>query len=99
MAIIGPARVFGGNLDPQLVSRLFADMETNPDQLPVLQHCLMRMWFQAAKRLGVNPEQAESITLTLEDYATVERLFCNPSNSSKSRSILPVKKTICSERT
>jgi energy-coupling factor transporter ATP-binding protein EcfA2 len=51
-AIVGPARVFGGDVDPILVNRLLNDMGEDPDQLPLLQHVLRRMW---ERRGGPNP--------------------------------------------
>ncbi len=46
-AITKPARVFGANVDPALVNRLLNEMSSDPNQLPLLQHCLMRMWSKA----------------------------------------------------
>ncbi len=46
--IIEPAQVLDGKLDAALVNRLLNDLRGDPDQLPVLQHALMRMWMQAA---------------------------------------------------
>ena len=43
-AIVGPARVFGGEIDADLVNKLLNETGTDPNQLPVLQHLLMRMW-------------------------------------------------------
>ncbi|MDM8524858.1 hypothetical protein QUF80_15930 [Desulfococcaceae bacterium HSG8] len=43
-AIAGPAAQFDKTVDPYLVSRLLNDMKADPDQLPLLQHALMRMW-------------------------------------------------------
>jgi tetratricopeptide (TPR) repeat protein len=43
-AIVGPARVFDGDVAPDLVNRLLNQMGTDPDQLPLMQHLLMRMW-------------------------------------------------------
>jgi hypothetical protein len=43
-AIVGPARVFGGDVAFDLVNRLLNQMGTDPDQLPLMQHLLMRMW-------------------------------------------------------
>jgi hypothetical protein len=42
-AIVGPARLFSGEIEPPLVNRLLNDFGTDPDQLPLLQHALMRM--------------------------------------------------------
>ncbi|RAV97986.1 nSTAND1 domain-containing NTPase [Pseudochryseolinea flava] len=44
MAIEGPVAVAGGRISQRLVKRLLADLGTNQDQLPVLQHALMRTW-------------------------------------------------------
>jgi WD40 repeat protein len=43
-AITGPVAVCGGEIAPRLVNRLLNDMGDNPDQLPILQHALMRAW-------------------------------------------------------
>ena len=50
-AIVGPARVCGGEVDPVLVNRLLNEISPDPDQLPVLQHALMRMWRQMLTKL------------------------------------------------
>jgi WD40 repeat protein/energy-coupling factor transporter ATP-binding protein EcfA2 len=39
-----PARKFNGEIEPILVNHLLNEMRNDPDQLPVLQHALMRMW-------------------------------------------------------
>jgi WD40 repeat protein/energy-coupling factor transporter ATP-binding protein EcfA2 len=44
LAIEGPVRVGGGAIAPRLVQRLLADVADDPDQLPILQHALMRTW-------------------------------------------------------
>ncbi|ETR67723.1 MAG: hypothetical protein OMM_11286, partial [Candidatus Magnetoglobus multicellularis str. Araruama] len=43
-AIEGPASFFGAEVCPKLVNVLLNDMGHDMDQLPVLQHALMRMW-------------------------------------------------------
>lgn len=43
-AIAGPVAVGGGTIAPRLVSRLLNDVGDDPDQLPILQHALMRTW-------------------------------------------------------
>ncbi len=43
-AITGPIAVCGADITPRLVNRLLNDMGDNPDQLPILQHALMRTW-------------------------------------------------------
>lgn len=43
-AITGPVAVGGGTITPRLVLRLLNDIGDDHDQLPVLQHALMRSW-------------------------------------------------------
>lgn len=43
-AIAGPAAVFHKTYAPELLVRLLNDIGDNPDQLPILQHALMRTW-------------------------------------------------------
>lgn len=44
MAIEGPVAVGGGRISQRLVKRLLSDIGDNQDQLPILQHALMRTW-------------------------------------------------------
>ncbi len=64
-AIEGPARVFDGDVESKLVNRLLNDMGSEPDQLPLLQHALMRMWILASQ------ENHDHIILTSEHYKKV----------------------------
>ena len=43
-AIEGPVAVGGGRIAPRLVVRLLNEVGDNADQLPILQHALMRTW-------------------------------------------------------
>lgn len=43
-ASTGPVAVGGASMTPRLVQRLLNDVGDNPDQLPILQHALMRLW-------------------------------------------------------
>ncbi|MEK6781633.1 MAG: High-affnity carbon uptake protein Hat/HatR [Bacteroidota bacterium] len=43
-AIEGPVAVGGAQISPRLVQQLLNDLGDNPDQLPILQHALMRTW-------------------------------------------------------
>ncbi|MDM8566572.1 hypothetical protein QUF74_13085 [Candidatus Halobeggiatoa sp. HSG11] len=43
-AIALPATVFGGEIEEGLINRLINDAGNDPDQLPIVQHALMRMW-------------------------------------------------------
>jgi len=61
-AIESPAHVFGGRIEPALVARIANDMGVDPDQLPLMQHTLMRLWEEALPRDGAAP------LLRLDDY-------------------------------
>jgi WD40 repeat protein/tetratricopeptide (TPR) repeat protein len=64
-AIELPAQVFGDKVEPALVNRLLNKISNDQDQLPVLQHALMRMWRLAHAE---NPEQA---ILSLKHYEKI----------------------------
>ena len=63
-AITGPAGVAGGEVAPRLVVRLLNEAGDDPDQLPVLQHALMRSWELRQFRTGSEP-------LDVGDYEAV----------------------------
>jgi hypothetical protein len=44
MAIEGPIAVGGGKISHRLLKRLLSDLGDNQDQLPILQHAMMRTW-------------------------------------------------------
>lgn len=64
-AINGPVAVGGAQIAPRLVNRLLNDVGDNPDQLPVLQHALMRMWQQWEKAGETN------VPLDLSHYEAI----------------------------
>jgi peptidoglycan hydrolase-like protein with peptidoglycan-binding domain/energy-coupling factor transporter ATP-binding protein EcfA2 len=49
-AMSGPISVAGGDITPRLVARLLNDVGEDQDQLPVLQHLLMRVWDEWKER-------------------------------------------------
>jgi hypothetical protein len=64
-AITGPVGVTRGKITEPLVNRLMNDVGDNPDQLPILQHALMRTWgFWYAHRRNGEP-------IGLEHYEAV----------------------------
>jgi len=44
LACEGPVRVAGGDIAPRLLHTLLNEVGDDPDQLPLLQHALMRTW-------------------------------------------------------
>jgi tetratricopeptide (TPR) repeat protein len=68
-AITGPVAVTGGEIAPRLVLRLLNDLGDAHDQLPVLQHALMRTWDHWQRHLNRVPNHAEPIDIA--DYEAV----------------------------
>jgi tetratricopeptide (TPR) repeat protein len=60
-----PVEKAGATIDPELVERLLNDCSTEMDQLPVLQHCLSRLWEEAGK--------AQAATAATSDAAPAAR--------------------------
>ena len=55
-AISGPIAVGQGTISEPLVNQLLNDVGDNPDQLPILQHALMRTWdYWLSNRRNGNP--------------------------------------------
>jgi WD40 repeat protein len=67
-AIEGPIGMAGARITPQLIQKLLNDVGDSPDQLPVLQHALMRMWEQSSEAR----EQGKPIDLS--HYESVGRM-------------------------
>jgi hypothetical protein len=44
MAVEGPVRLFGETIAPQLVDRVLNDCGEESDQLPIMQHVMLRTW-------------------------------------------------------
>ena len=65
-AITGPAAVRGAVLAPSLVDRLLNDVGDNPDQLPILQHALMRTWDHWIRR-----RSAADVQIEIEDFDAI----------------------------
>lgn len=69
MVIEGPIAVAGGRVSQRLVKRLLTDVGNDQDQLPILQHALMRTWDNwLATREGAEP-------IDLRHYQAVGKIF------------------------
>ncbi|EAR16129.1 nSTAND1 domain-containing NTPase [Robiginitalea biformata] len=64
MVIEGPARLFGARVNSALSSKLLNEMGRVQDELPLLQHALMRIW-EFETREDANGE------MDLEDYKAI----------------------------
>ncbi|MGK0185422.1 MAG: WD40 repeat protein, partial [Verrucomicrobiales bacterium] len=65
--IEGPVKVAGGKIAPRLMQRLLNDLGQQADQLPCLQHALMRTW-------DVWAGHGETEALDLDDYQRVGKM-------------------------
>jgi tetratricopeptide (TPR) repeat protein len=64
-AITGPVAVAGGTITARLVQRLLNDLGDDQDQLPVLQHALMRTWDHW------EPRRNEEPAIDIADYEAI----------------------------
>jgi tetratricopeptide (TPR) repeat protein len=64
-AITGPVAVGGGSISQRLVLRLLNDFGDEYDQLPILQHALMRTWDYWAQK------PSSSTPIDIEDYEAI----------------------------
>ena len=70
-AIEKPLLLFGCRAEAAMVNQVINDSGSVPDQLPLMQHALMRTWFAAKARWG---EEDEAGILTFEDYQGIGRI-------------------------
>jgi WD40 repeat protein len=68
-AICGPVERAAGQIDPGLVQRALNDTNEDPDQLPILQHAMMRCWEYAVQRAQL--EGSGTPKLTMDDYEKI----------------------------
>jgi len=66
--IEGPVKVAGAKIEEKLVETMLHDLGDNPDQLPVLQHALMRTWSYWSLHNDINKP------LVVSDYEAIGRL-------------------------
>lgn len=64
-AISGPVAVGGGEITQRLVLRLLNDLGDDHDQLPILQHALMRTWGHW------EPNHQSGQSIDIEDYEAI----------------------------
>jgi WD40 repeat protein/energy-coupling factor transporter ATP-binding protein EcfA2 len=68
-AIRRPVEHAGGRIEPSLIQRALNDTTEDPDQLPILQHAMMRCWQVSASRAV--EERRGAPKLTLDDYVKI----------------------------
>ncbi|OFX83938.1 MAG: hypothetical protein A2W99_03730 [Bacteroidetes bacterium GWF2_33_16] len=68
MAVEGPVAVGGAEIEPQLVQSLLNEVGDNPDQLPILQHALMRTWDYWTEHSDTN------LPISISDYEAIGKM-------------------------
>ncbi len=66
-AITGPAALFDADVEEALLNRVLNELGSDPDQLPLMQHALMRMWTLPAEDL----EEGQGRVLDLDAYRAI----------------------------
>jgi hypothetical protein len=71
--IRSPAKKAGATVEPELVERLLNDGEEDTDQLPLLQHCLLRLWEVAGRteQDGQDGQPTPGRHLDISHYPTI----------------------------
>jgi energy-coupling factor transporter ATP-binding protein EcfA2 len=90
-AILGPVAVGGAKIDTGLVQQLLNEVGDNPDQLPILQHALMRTW-DYWKQLK-DPEKPIGLT-DYEAIGKMEKALSEHANEAYDE-LTPEGKGIC----
>ena len=74
-AIEKPVHVAGGEISQRLVNRVLNDVSDDPDQLPIMQHALMRTWDHWNKRrqaqAPLDADHGGAAPIDLEDYLQI----------------------------
>jgi WD40 repeat protein/energy-coupling factor transporter ATP-binding protein EcfA2 len=76
-AIERPALVCNGKVEPALLVRLLAETGNDADQLPLLQHLLMRLWGNARQARDNIPSRdviPQRLIIKLSDYQDDEKI-------------------------
>lgn len=91
LAITGPVAVGGGKITDKLVNELLNDLGDNPDQLPILQHALMRTWDFWMKHSG--GKEALDV-VHYDSIGRMEKALSNHANEAFNE-LSPEEKGIC----
>ncbi len=83
-AIMGPLDAAGGAITSALLDRMLNDLDGRSDQLPVLQHALLRIWERRGAKDTFDAKDYEAVgtfASCLSDHA--EEVFAELSNEQK----------------
>lgn len=86
-----PAKIFGSTIDENLVKRILEEVGDNQDQLPVLQHALMRTWNFWIE----NSSSEKSISISdYENIGGIDRALSDHANEAFDE-LKPFEKIVC----
>ena len=68
-----PLAAVGGRIDPRVVTDLLNAVGTAQDQLPRVEHVLLRMWDRVRDAMGSQAAPDQPVSLTLDDYREAGR--------------------------
>ncbi|MES2373036.1 MAG: hypothetical protein V4557_10695 [Bacteroidota bacterium] len=91
-AITGPIAVANGKISQRLVNQLLNDVGDNPDQLPILQHSLMRTWDIWKKK---NKPDTEIDSPDYEEIGTMKHALSQHAEEAYSELDSDNKRRIC----
>lgn len=94
-AITGPVAVGGAQISQRLLNQLLNDVGDNPDQLPILQHALMRTWEVWYKKPGSADKEID-----IDDYeatGTMRSALSQHAEEAYQELDSPRKKQICEQ--
>ena len=67
-AVVHPAELLGGRIEPDLLQRLIHDAQGEQDHLPLLQHALMWLWVRKREEIAEHGTPGAPVVLELADY-------------------------------
>ena len=82
-AVEKPVSLYGGEFEETLCDRILNDMGDNPDQLPLMQHVLMRMW----RATESNRPAEGSLVLTqplYDEFGPIDKVLNKQANEALS---------------
>lgn len=91
-SIEGPIRLFGGSVGSRFVDHLLNDSVGEADQLPVMQHLLMRAWTNRQKKGGGAIDDSDyddvgGVERALSDHADEAMLGMTPAEETLTRAV------------
>jgi hypothetical protein len=97
-AVTGPVGVTRGKITEPLINRLLNDVGDNPDQLPILQHALMRTW-EHWQAIVATANRSDSST-TKRSARCLTRFRVTPTKRSMScrTNVADRSRDVCSRR-